>query len=512
LPVKTGTINNAEIKTVEVRNYHLKGNVKLTIEDERVKVWNEYETSYDLHVKLVTPNATESRLDTTEFSCDGVEIGSNESQKVIPSIDFSQVTLSRDTDSDGVFDSEQVPEKKILGPVAKAKDVRVTTQADSAKITLDASESYSPTGKKLTYSWENLPIEGEFVSKQPTIEVEMPVGKWLGKLRVSDREREDTAQFTINVVPMIKHPFIETTLSVDPVSYSGPCPATIKFKGEISVTQPGRVQYKFIRSDGARAPLQTLNFEKSGSKEVSTTWAIGRDYSGWMAIKVLYPQEAESNKAVFNIKCVQRKLESEKIEEATLVGKPKRKIRRKPLDLLQIKQKRQQSVTGSPARIIPILPLAENEVTQWTNGNVALTFPGAEDDSRGFACYRNETLLEDDKFYPKALETHPEWRNIHGLIVGIFKIENLPENAIFKTKVGFLKGADNTDGVKFKVYARSDPTFYTAINAYYDGKLDDLAINLSRYAGQDIELVLQVHVLNNSAQDWAVWIDPRIEW
>ena len=30
--------------------------------------------------------------------------------------------------------------------------------------------------------------------------------------------------------------------------------------------------------------------------------------------------------------------------------------------------------------------------------------------------------------------------------------------------------------------------------------------------GQDVEIVLQVNVLRTSTQDWAVWVDPRIEW
>jgi hypothetical protein len=98
---------------------------------------------------------------------------------------------------------------------------------------------------------------------------------------------------------------IEAGLTAEPINYSGFCPTTITFKGEISVTQPGEVQYKFIRSDGALAPVQTLHFDKPTSKEVRTTWRLGKDYSGWMAIKILYPQEVESNKAHFSIKCEQ---------------------------------------------------------------------------------------------------------------------------------------------------------------------------------------------------------------
>lgn len=177
---------------------------------------------------------------------------------------------------------------------------------------------------------------------------------------------------------------------------------------------------------------------------------------------------------------------------------------------VQISQKK-ITVTGSPHGKIDILALAATDQAQWSNGNVWLSFPGEQDDERGFACYRENVLLEDDNVYAKVLETHPEWRNTHGLIYGLFKIKNLPPKATFRTRVGFLKGAENSDGVEFKVYARKDPRFYAAKRSYHDGSLDDLAIYLDRYKGEDIELVLQVHVVSSSAQDWAVWVDPRIE-
>ncbi len=96
---------------------------------------------------------------------------------------------------------------------------------------------------------------------------------------------------------------VEATLTADPSSFVGRCPGVIKFTGRITVSQPGRVQYKFARSDGAFAPIATLNFTAPGSRDVSTTWTIGRDYEGWESIQVVYPQSVESNKAEFKIQC-----------------------------------------------------------------------------------------------------------------------------------------------------------------------------------------------------------------
>jgi len=174
--------------------------------------------------------------------------------------------------------------------------------------------------------------------------------------------------------------------------------------------------------------------------------------------------------------------------------------------------KRPSRSVGLPKRMISLLPLAENGNTRWANGYVDLPFPGEEDDFRGFACYRYDALLEDNKIYSKVILTRPESRDEYGLVVGIFKIENLPEKATFKTTIGFLKEANQTIGAEFKVFVNNDPSFYTAERCYYDGRLDDLALYLGRYSGQDVEIVLQVHVLNTSTQDLAVWVDPRIEW
>lgn len=100
---------------------------------------------------------------------------------------------------------------------------------------------------------------------------------------------------------------ITATLAANPVSFSGKCPAMITFNGQITVTEPGRIQYKFIRSDGATAPVQTIEFAQGGSKPVSTTWTLGGaslpTYEGWEAIQVVYPQQVQSNKAAFKVRC-----------------------------------------------------------------------------------------------------------------------------------------------------------------------------------------------------------------
>jgi hypothetical protein len=100
---------------------------------------------------------------------------------------------------------------------------------------------------------------------------------------------------------------LSAKLSANPVNYAGSCPAKITFKGRIRASEPGRVQYKFIRSDGANAPVRTINFTQAGSKPVSTTWTLGGaslpSYSGWEAIQIVYPYSEQSKKAHFKVSC-----------------------------------------------------------------------------------------------------------------------------------------------------------------------------------------------------------------
>ncbi len=175
-------------------------------------------------------------------------------------------------------------------------------------------------------------------------------------------------------------------------------------------------------------------------------------------------------------------------------------------------QSAKPKVSSQPLKIIDLLPLSGAKTTQWTNGNISLPFPGEETDEKGVARLLENVELEDGQVYEKVLQTHPEWRNEHGLIVGIFKISKIPPRALFLADVGFLNGATQTDGVRFKVYVKKDPSYSATTWAYFDGKLDPIGISLDEYAGKEIELVLETHVFHTSAQDWAVWVAPRIEW
>ena len=102
----------------------------------------------------------------------------------------------------------------------------------------------------------------------------------------------------------------DASLEAHPMNYSGPCPGVIKFKGKITADAPGTVKYTFTRSDGATGPVYRLDFVTAGTQEVETVWTLGDSsvlphYEGWQTIKILAPNELESNTAKFVLDCKQ---------------------------------------------------------------------------------------------------------------------------------------------------------------------------------------------------------------
>lgn len=101
---------------------------------------------------------------------------------------------------------------------------------------------------------------------------------------------------------------MEAMLTADDARMSGPCPIKVVFNGYIKTNGPGTVKYTFTRSDGATAPVLTMDFKEAGRQPVSTDWTLGDarllpHFEGWQTIRILSPNDYESNKAKFEIDC-----------------------------------------------------------------------------------------------------------------------------------------------------------------------------------------------------------------
>lgn len=151
----------------------------------------------------------------------------------------------------------------------------------------------------------------------------------------------------------------------------------------------------------------------------------------------------------------------------------------------------------------------------WSSGDGSLSFPGSTDDSRGFACYRDGIKLEDSVTYGRVLETHPNW-DAHGHIQGTYPEMTIMSGTELVIWVGFLEGAEGTDGVHFQVNFRfwSGDTYVTtavaSLTAYYDGHLNFERVSLDSYAGKTGRFTIYAGAGPSSGKDWAVWAQAEI--
>jgi hypothetical protein len=101
----------------------------------------------------------------------------------------------------------------------------------------------------------------------------------------------------------------EASLTADVAGMSGPCPIRVVFRGYITANGPVTVKYTFTRSDGATGPAYAMEFKEAGTQAVSTDWTLGDasalpHFEGWQAIKILSPNELNSDRAFFKGSCL----------------------------------------------------------------------------------------------------------------------------------------------------------------------------------------------------------------
>jgi hypothetical protein len=97
---------------------------------------------------------------------------------------------------------------------------------------------------------------------------------------------------------------IKVKASVNPPEYSGTCPKRFEFIGVIAVDKPCVVKYKWIRSDNAISPDESISFRQRGTQRISSYWELGAAGEHWQAVEILAPNPMVSNKAVFKLKCM----------------------------------------------------------------------------------------------------------------------------------------------------------------------------------------------------------------
>lgn len=152
---------------------------------------------------------------------------------------------------------------------------------------------------------------------------------------------------------------------------------------------------------------------------------------------------------------------------------------------------------------------------EWITGAGFIGWGGPDTDSDGFAMYKDGELLEDGSSPGKVIETHPEWVN-NGVITGRFGNFTVEDGDRFKAKIGFLAFGDGTCGagdVRFQFNYKAGGTVHNIKNwtDTCDGNLKSVDVDLSSLKGKTVKFVLATLANGPATQDWAVWVNPRIE-
>lgn len=111
-------------------------------------------------------------------------------------------------------------------------------------------------------------------------------------------------------------------LSADKLAYTGVCPTTVTFKGNIYSNRAMTVHYRFLRSDNIRTTPITLKLAKDEKKEVTHSWELGGakgspDFNGWVFLQVIYPTNMKIVSNVVNFKGTCTNQEAKSTQENT---------------------------------------------------------------------------------------------------------------------------------------------------------------------------------------------------
>jgi len=96
-----------------------------------------------------------------------------------------------------------------------------------------------------------------------------------------------------------------------PQIYRGDCPKTIDLHGEFFASRAGIIRYRFIYSDRRVGETHTIRSDGPGFYSARESRRIGRTTRGWARMEILSPVRIRSEKASFDIRCIEQRAPAE---------------------------------------------------------------------------------------------------------------------------------------------------------------------------------------------------------
>jgi len=134
----------------------------------------------------------------------------------------------------------------------------------------------------------------------------------------------------------------------------------------------------------------------------------------------------------------------------------------------------------------------------------------------GHARILNDVVMEDGSTPPAytALQMHPARVN-SGYISGVFPPYVVQTGDHFRAQLGFVQqDSPRSTGISVQISYIAEgsvPVGLLSTSKSYDGTLREIDIDLASVVGQRVEFMLVVTASGSPDQDWATWVNPRIE-
>ena len=140
-----------------------------------------------------------------------------------------------------------------------------------------------------------------------------------------------------------------------------------------------------------------------------------------------------------------------------------------------------------------------------------MPFNGAEENPDGVAKLKDKFNLENGKLSGVALVTGPKKTN-DGRITGTFPLYTIADKDHFKAKLGFQENcASGTVVFQFSIKEGETVQQLGSGPDACDGLLVFTDVELSAYAGRNVQFVLEVLADGAPVNDLVVWGSARIE-
>ena len=147
----------------------------------------------------------------------------------------------------------------------------------------------------------------------------------------------------------------------------------------------------------------------------------------------------------------------------------------------------------------------------WASKSAKVVFGSDRVPEAGSVKVINKGRLADGHLAANLLCTQPDWKK-DGYLLGVFPPLKIGGRTRFQSTVGMLKGAGPSDALSFDILVREGRRDTVLKGQPLQGsRRVDLDVDLSRWQGKKVRLILRVRRLKGTRAIPGVWVNPTVE-